>query len=377
MKLMHISDIHLGKRVYDFSMIKDQEYILERILDICDEERPDAVLIAGDVYDRSMPSTEAVNLFDDFMYELASRELEVFVISGNHDSAERLAVNSRLIKKSGVHIARAYDGKIEAVPLNDEYGEVIVYMLPFIKPVNVKQFFPEADINSYEDAVMQAISEADVDETKRNVIIAHQFVTGAKRSESEEIAVGGLDNISADCFDAFDYAALGHIHGPQNLGERVRYSGTPLKYSFSEVDHNKSVSMAELGAKGDLDIRTISLVPLHDMRIIKGKFDELTDKNYYSKQTRDDYLKVVLTDETDVLEAFARLSDIYPNLMNLEYDNTRTRSTADFEEIALSDMRTPLDVMSELFTQQNGRAMTEDEEDYCRMIIEEIWSEEA
>ena len=266
MKLIHLSDLHLGKRVNECSMLEDQQYILGEILRIIDSEAPDAVLIAGDVYDKSVPSAEAVTLLDDFLVQLASRRVQTCLISGNHDSAERLSFGGRLMDAAGIHIAPVYDGSLTPLTLSDEHGPVDIYLLPFLKPVQVRRFFPDEDIESYTDAMAAVLRAANVDTARRNVLVAHQFVAGAVPCESEEFSVGGTDNVAVCVFDDFDYVALGHIHGPQKVGrETVRYCGTPLKYSFSEVSHKKSVTVVEMGEKGSVGIRTVPLVPRRDM----------------------------------------------------------------------------------------------------------------
>ena len=316
MKFLHLSDLHIGKRVNEFSMLEDQEYILTKIINIIDDEKPDAVVVAGYVYDKSVPSAEAVQLFDDFLCRLAHRKLQVFVISGNHDSAERMAFGGRLMDISGVHMSPVYNGKVEAISLDDEFGRINFFMLPFVKPANVRRFFEDAEIESYTDAVRVAVENMNVNADERNVIVTHQFVTGAEKCESEEISVGGSDNVDASVFDAFDYVTLGHIHGPQNIGsERVRYCGTPLKYSFSEAKHKKSVTVVEMGEKGSLEIRTVALVPKRDMREIKGTYAEITLKDNYINTNTDDYMHITLTDEEDIPDAIGKLRVIYPNLM--------------------------------------------------------------
>ena len=248
MKLIHLSDLHLGKRVNEYSMVEDQKYILKEILRIIDEVSCDGVIIAGDVYDKSVPSAEAVTLFDDFLCDLADRHLRVFVISGNHDSAERMSFGARLIDAAGIHISPAYNGHTAPITLTDEYGKINIYMLPFVKPVNVRKFFEDEIIETYTDAMRVAVSNMSINTEERNILVTHQFVTGATRTESEEISVGGTDNVDVSVFDGFDYVALGHIHSPQSCSEaRVRYSGTPLKYSFSEAKDEKSVTVITLG----------------------------------------------------------------------------------------------------------------------------------
>lgn len=275
MKLIHLSDLHLGKRLNDFSLLDDQKHILEQILGIVESQRPDVLIMAGDIYDKAAPSAEAVALFDDFLSRLSAYVPDIFVISGNHDSPERIAFGSRLLGKSGVHLSPVYDGTLRPITLCDEHGEVDFFMLPFIKPANVRRFFPDEVIESYTDAVRIALSDA-VDKGGRRVLITHQFVTGASRCDSEEVSVGGSDNVDAAVFDSFDYVALGHLHGAQSVQRStLRYCGTPLKYSFSEAGHEKSLTVVELGAKGDIDISAIPLTPLHDLREIRGSYDTL------------------------------------------------------------------------------------------------------
>lgn len=374
MKLLHLSDLHLGKRVNDYSMIEDQEYIIRQILEITDKEKPDAVIIAGDVYDKAVPSAEAVVLLDYFLTALAARKLQVYIISGNHDSADRMGFGSKLMESSGIHLAKAYDGNVAPIEYRDMHGTVNIYMLPFIKPVIVRGIFPEECIESYTDAVRVAINHMDIDESDRNVLITHQFVTGASRSDSEEISVGGSDNVDASVFEAFDYVALGHIHGPQNVGSRkVRYCGTPLKYSFSEVNHHKSVTIVELESKGEMNIRTKELIPKHDMIELKGTYLELTDRNNYEKYDREAYIRIILTDEEEEPEAMSKLRLIYPNIMNLLYDNKRTRGMG----ITYDDIQTkqgnPIDIFSELYEKQNSSPMSEVQTEYMKELIEQIW----
>lgn len=377
MKLIHLSDLHIGKRVNEFSMLEDQAYILKRIVNIIDDEKPDGVLIAGDIYDKSVPSAEAVELFDDFLVRLAKRNLQVFIISGNHDSPERLAFGCRLIDASGIHLSPVYGGNIAPYSLRDEYGEVSIFMLPFIKPANVRRFFPESKCDSYTDALGVIIQNMSVNTASRNVIVTHQFITGASRSDSEDISVGGSDNIDVSIFEGFDYVALGHIHGPQNIGsERVRYSGTPLKYSFSEASHNKSVTVVELGEKGTVSVRAIPLVPQHDMVEIKGTYSELTLKSYYEGTTyQDDYLHITLTDEEDVPDAIGKLRVIYRNLMKLDYDNKRTRENAEIDGADAVESKSPFDLFSEFYELQNNVPLSEEQSAFMKDMIERIWGE--
>lgn len=378
MKFIHLSDLHIGKRVNEFSMYEDQEYILAEIIKIIDSEKPDAVLIAGDVYDKSIPPSDAVKMFDSFLYMLSKRNLQVFVISGNHDSPERLSFGSRLIEKSGVHLSPVYNGHVEPIKMEDEYGEVNIYMLPFVKPANVRRFFDDREIVSYTDAVNAAISEMSVNSNSRNVLITHQFVTGANRTESEEISVGGTDNVDVSVFDDFDYVALGHIHRPQNcLSERVRYCGTPLKYSFSEANDKKSVTVVELKEKGSLEVYTADLVPKHEMREIKGKYEEITAKSFYENTTyQTDYMHITLTDEEDIPDGVGKLRSIYRNLMKLDYDNKRTHSNAHIIGAENVEEKSPLELFSDFYELQNNQPMSDEQREYISSLIESIWEEE-
>lgn len=376
MKLIHLSDLHLGKRVNEFSMLEDQAYILDQILTITDDETPEAVLIAGDVYDKAVPPAEAVQLFDDFLCSLSKKKLQVFVISGNHDSPERIAFGGRLMAGSGIHLSPVYEGAVKPVSLMDEYGEADIYLLPFIKPAHVRRCFPEANIESYTDAIAVAIEAMNVDTSRRNILVTHQFVTGALRSDSENISVGGADNVDAAVFAPFDYVALGHIHGPQSMTrDTVRYCGTPLKYSFSEAGHQKSVTVVELREKGTTTIRTVPLTPRHDLRELRGSYMELTDKRNYAGTATDDYLHITLTDEEDIPEAVAKLRTVYPNLMKLDYDNTRTRLQMEITGSEDVERKSPLELFGELFERQNNRPLSAGEERFLRELIEKIWEE--
>ena len=377
MKLIHLSDLHIGKRVNEVSMIEEQAYILNQVLAAIDAEAPGAVLISGDVYDKSIPSAEAVTLFDDFLCRLAEKQQQVFIISGNHDSAERLAFGGRLMEDKGIHLSPVYNGNIAPITLTDEYGPVHFWLLPFLKPAHVKRFYPDDGIESYTDACRVAVEKMGIEPAERNVILVHQFVTGSSTCDSEEISVGGTDNVDAVVFAGFDYVALGHIHGPQNIGsERIRYCGSPLKYSFSEAKHQKSITVVELGEKGSFDLRTIPLTPLHDLREIRGSYDQVTAKSFYENTAVDDYLHIPLTDEEDVPEAMARLRVIYPNLMKLTYDNARTRSNAVIDGAVDVRKKSPLQLFGELYEQQNNQPMSEVQNDFMRELIESIWEGE-
>ena len=376
MKLIHLSDLHIGKRVNEVSMLEDQSHILDQILDITRQEQPDAVLIAGDVYDKTVPSAEAVSLLDSFFSRLVKLGVPVLVISGNHDSAERLAFGGELLTGAGLYLSPVYDGHLRKVTLEDEFGPVDFWLMPFLKPGHVRRFYPEETIETYTDALRVALSHTDRDESRRNVLLTHQFVTGAAICESEELSVGGSDNVDVTVFDGFDYVALGHIHGPQNIGSpRVRYCGTPLKYSFSEANHHKSVTVVQLGEKGELTVSTLPLTPLRDLRQLRGTYEELTAKKNYENTAVEDYLHITLTDEEDVHEAMARLRVIYPNLMKLTYDNARTRSSGVLENAGDVQKKSHLELFRELYEQQNNQPMSQVQTDYLCALIESIWED--
>ena len=379
MRFAHISDLHIGKRLHEVSLLDDQAYILEEIRKILRDGKPDAVLIAGDIYDKSAPSAEAVRLFDDFLSGLASDGQSVFVISGNHDSAARVAYGGRIMERSGVHLsAPAYEGGVRPVTLTDGHGPVDIYLLPFIKPVHVSLAFPAEKIESYTDALRVAVEKMPIDPKRRSVLVAHQFVTGAVRSDSEEVSVGGLDNVDAAVFAPFSYVALGHIHRPQNIGSpRIRYSGTPLKYSFSEAKDEKSVTMAELDGKGEVSLRTVSLTPKRDLREVKGTYEELMKKENYEGTATEDYLHIVLTDEEDVPDAMRKLKTVYPNVLRLDYDNVRTRSGAVVEAAPETEEKSPLALAEEFYALQNGRPMSGAQTEYLRRMIGTVWEDEA
>ena len=438
MKFIHLADLHIGKRVNAFPMLEDQRYILKQILTILREEQPDGgVILAGDIYDKAIPSAEAVELFDEFLTQLAALRLRVFIIAGNHDSPERIAFGNRLMDRSGIYLSPVYDGHVKRITCPDTASSVTlsaanavdpnagtrpvtsasvalsaanavdlnagthsvesvstsaaastcppvdVYLLPFLKPANVRRFYPEETIESYTDAMRVAIAHMDIDPTHRNLLVTHQFVTGASRSDSEDISVGGSDNVDASVFAPFDYVALGHLHGPQQMGEEggpiIRYAGTPLKYSFSEARHHKSVTVVEIGEKKadgvvDVCIGTRELRPLHDMREIRGSYEELTLRANYEGTATDDYIHATLTDEIEIPDAARHLQVIYPNLMKLDYDNARTRGQGS-ERLELEQLeeKSPLDLFSELFEKQNHKEMTEEQARYIEAQMEKIW----
>lgn len=378
MKFMHLADLHLGKRYNELSLIDDQRYILGKILEIAAAEKCDALLIAGDIYDKTMPSAEAVELLNSFLNGLARLKIQTFMVSGNHDSPERIAFGESFMGRGGVHVSPVYDGSLKRVTLTDGYGEVNVYLLPFIKPATVRRFFDDRVIDSYTAAVSAALGAVETDKSARNVLVAHQFVTGSKSSGSEEFTVGDIGNVDAGVFDGFDYVALGHVHGAQNVaGERVRYSGTPLKYSLSEAKSQKTVTVVELKEKGSLTVSEIPLTPMRELVEIRGRYEELTRRSYYENTTlQSDLVHVVLTDEEEVPDALGKLRIIYPFVMSLRYDNSRTQAQAQLQPGDSVPSRTPFELFSALYKAQNNADMSAEQSEFVRALIEKVWGEE-
>lgn len=376
MKIMHLSDLHIGKKENEYSMLQDQIYILKEILRIIDNEKVETVIIAGDVYDRSLPPNEALELFDEFLYQLSGRNVNVFVISGNHDSPERISYGGRMMTENKIFLSPVYDGNVKPITLNDDYGEVNFYLLPFVRPADIRRYFPDENIENYTDAVKVAIDNMNVDFSERNILVTHQFVTGAELSESEDIMVGGTDNVSGEVFDGFDYVALGHIHREQTVGkDNIRYCGTPLKYSFSEAKNIKSVTILDFNDKGNIEYSKIPLTPLRDMREIRGTYYELTLKSNYESTNTEDYLHITLTDEEDIPDAIGKLRSIYPNIMKLDYDNLRTRGSGTVDAIENIESKSPFELFADLFKQQNNQDMSEEQEEIMRNLIDKIWEE--
>lgn len=376
MKIMHLSDLHIGKKVNEYSMLQDQIYILKEILRIIDNQKVETVIIAGDVYDRSLPPNEALELFDEFLYQLSSRNVNVFVISGNHDSPERISYGGRMMTENKIFLSPVYDGNVKPITLNDDYGEVNFYLLPFVRPADIRRYFPDENIENYTDAVKVAIDNMNVDFSERNILVTHQFVTGAELSESEDIIVGGTDNVSGEVFDGFDYVALGHIHREQTVGkDNIRYCGTPLKYSFSEAKNIKSVTILDFNDKGNIEYSKIPLTPFRDMREIRGTYYELTLKSSYESTNAEDYLHITLTDEEDIPDAIGKLRSIYPNIMKLDYDNLRTRGSGTVDAIENIESKSPFELFADLFKQQNNQDMSKEQEEIMRNLIDKIWEE--
>lgn len=377
MRLLHIADLHIGKHVNEFNLIEDQKFILDQILKIVENTEPSGILIAGDIYDKSQPPAEAVELLDEFLTSLVAIGQQIFLISGNHDSPERLGFGSRIMDKNGLHIAGVFDGKIHSLSLEDEYGEAAVYLLPFLKPAIVRPFF-EQKIDTYDDAVRAVVSAAEIDQQKRNIIIAHQFITSGmqtpERTDSESVSAGGLDSVDVSAFERFDYVALGHLHSPQKIGrDTARYAGSPLKYSFSETRQHKSVTILELKRKGEIDIRFIPLISLHDMREIKGPLRELLKAGQEDADGSEDYIHAILTDEEEIYDAIGQLRQIYPNLMCLDFENSRSRQPLYSKTAASGDVaqKSPLELFSEFYQIQNNCELTPDQIRILEKVFEQ------
>ena len=379
MKFIHLGDLHLGRSLGEFDLIEDQRYILKQIQDLIAEESVDAVLIAGDVFDKSIPSEAAVNLLNDFLYSLTCLQVRTFMISGNHDSDDRLNYGSRLFEKNEVFIGAVYDGTLQKKTLQDEHGEVNVYLLPFVKASQVRHYFPDAEIASYDDAVRTILREAGINPAERNVIVAHQFVAG-KTGDAEPMlggsesvgtqSVGLVEKIGYDCFDAFDYAALGHIHSPQQIGrEKVRYCGSPLKYSLSEVSNKKTVPVVTLGEKGDVRIELRPLKPRRDLRHLRGKLRDLLDPAHVCDTG--DFIYATLTDEEILQDAMGIFRQTYPNTVKIDFDNSRTREIEQVDLSAATDQKSFSDLIRDFYLLIYGCEISEEEMTVMKKAAEE------
>ncbi len=374
MKFIHISDLHLGRKIYEYSMIEEQKNALVQVIDAVDKFNISGVLIAGDIYDKSVPTVEAMELFEWFLMKLVDRGIKVFIISGNHDSAERVSFGAKAFEKSGIYIAKAYDGKVPFIELEDEHGALLVHMIPFVKPAIVRHYYEDSEIIDYNTALKTVVENMSYETSKRNIVMVHQFITGAVRSDSEEVFLGGLDNVDFEVFDDFDYVAMGHIHKPQNMGRKnVRYSGSPVKYSIDEINHKKSMTIVEFGKKGEVLVDTIPFVPLKDIRKIEGTYMELTKKSRYVDTKTDDYIHVVLKDEQDVPDALRKLKVIYPNILKLEYSNKRTVNNKNRSLIGMEQVKNKgvFDYVRELYEIQNNQKIN----DTQLNIVKRLWEE--
>lgn len=378
MRLLHCSDLHLGKRVHECSMTEEQRHILKQIASIAVAQQVDGIIIAGDLYDKLVPSIEAVGLLDEFLTSLWEQHLPVYLISGNHDSPERLSFGTQLLEQNDVYLAGVFTGKAQHLSLQDAYGALELYLLPFIKPAVVRSFYPEESIETYEDAVRVALSHSDIDPQKRNVLVAHQFVTNngrePERSDSETLSVGALDQVDVSLFDGFDYVALGHIHGPQKIGrETVRYCGSPLKYSFSEWRHKKSVTIVELKEKGIVLLEQIPLQPIHDLREIRGTLSSLLQPEVVAQGDPQDYLRVILTDEIPPYDPLGQLRQVYPNLLRLDFERNEAAAMESITAAQDVEEKTIMELFSDFYEMANDRSMNEAE----RAVMEQIWKEQG
>lgn len=384
MKIFHLSDLHIGKTVKNQSMIPEQEYIFRAVLDSIAVEKPDCLVVAGDVYDRTAPGVEAVNLFDAFLTELAEINLPVLITGGNHDSPERLNFGSRIMSRNNIHICSAFDGILRKIILSDELGEVDFYLLPYIRPSAVRKFFPDREVENHNDAVRAVIESADIDYSRRCVIVAHQFFINKdlspERTESENIVTGGLDAVETDIIKGFDYAALGHIHRRQNIGGgHIYYSGSPLKYSASEANDKKGIISVTLNEKGKAEIDILPLRPANDLRRITGKISDLIAaaeeriRAMGNEEGRNDYIFAVLTDEGEIIDAMDKMRAVYPNMMEISYDNRRYHAIFDlsgsFEADEEIENLSPEEMFAEFFTYQNGCEPSENQKKIIAQIL--------
>ena len=374
MKLMHLSDLHLGKRLIDVSMLEDQQFILDQITQIAAEEQPQVVLIAGDVYDRSNPPAEAMTLFAGFLRRLTAQGCAVLVISGNHDSAERIAYLGELVRENGVYLSPVYDGHIEPVCLQDEYGEVRFYLMPYVQTAVVCQYFPDEEISDSSDAVRTVIGELKIDSAIRNVILSHQFISGSTFDDPDQRAVGTLDCVDAGLFDAFDYVALGHIHRPQAVGRNdgtMRYCGSPLKYSQREAKAEKSVTLIHLGPKGDVQQWQRKLTPLREVHLVRGAFDKLIEQGP-APGTENDYFFITLTDEEDIANAAAQLRQRFGKVLALDFDNARTRAGGSIELGNVdAEQKRPIELLMELYRATHHTEMSDEARAFAERAMRE------
>lgn len=373
MKIMALADLHLGKKVHEFSLLADQAYLLDQVMELIDHHRPDGLVLAGDIYDKALPSAEAVRLLDDFLSRLAERDLAVFMIAGNHDSADRLAFAQKMLARQKIQIAGPFRHPLEAVTW--QVGDVTadVYLLPFIKPVHVRAVWPESDVTSYDDALGFVIGQLELKPDRFNILIGHQFIRGAATFESDDILIGGVDQVRADHFAVFDLVLLGHLHGPQTIGSpAIRYPGSLMKYSFSEAHHTKSAPLITISNDHTFRTELLPLIPLRDMRVLKGPWDKLTDPAVYGAGNQSDYVQITLTDDQEIPDAITRLRAIYPQLMRLNYDNRRTRASLAFEATHQIQHKTPLELFYEFYHSQNNQPLSDEQSDYISRLLSEM-----
>lgn len=376
MKLAHISDLHLGKTLHTYSLIEDQEFILTQIVNILKERKIDVLMVAGDIFDKNVAPEAGLKVLRRVLNQLVEAKIKVLLISGNHDSAERLTFGGEFMTEKGIYFSKIYDGVIEPVTFDDEFGPVNFYLLPFIKPSLVQHYFPDKEILTYEDGVRCSIENMKLNPAERNVIIAHQNILSAERCESEENIIGGLDAISADVFKDFDYTALGHIHKPQKIGDNnVIYSGTPLKYSTSELNHEKSMPVITLNKKSEIEIEYVPLVPKRDLRQISGTLDEIMKASKKDSNNPEDFIDIILTDENEVLDAISTLRSVYPNVLKITYDNNATRAAENIENFESVNEKNPLEMFEAFYKSRRGVEIDDVQKEYIQSLIEKIWGE--
>ena len=377
MIIAHISDLHLGKSLHNYSLIEDQDYILEEIAGILVEKKVDVLIIAGDVYDKNVAPEAGLRVLRKFLNRLVEAKIKVLIISGNHDSAERLTFGAEFMTDKGIYFSKLYDGSIEPITFEDDFGPVNFYLLPFVKPSLVQHYFENEKIDSWNDAIRCAVEHMKVNYSERNVAVAHQNIMNAERCESEEIIIGFQDAVSDEVFKDFDYTALGHIHKQQKIGKHnVMFSGTPLKYSTSEFAHKKVMPLITLGEKGKVDIELIALEPKRDLRQITGTLDEIMKSANTDPYNHEDFIDVVLTDENEVMDAISTLRSVYPNVLKITYDNKASRAAENIEKLGAVDKKNPLEIFETFFNSRRGREMYEEEKEYIHSLIEKIWGED-
>lgn len=377
MKALHLADLHLGKILQEQSFLEDQKYMLKNIIKKIEEENIEIILISGDIYDRSIPTTEAVDLLDEILNTLIKQmKKKVFIISGNHDSKERLGFGNKIFEDEGLYISSKYDGKIKKVELQDEYGKFNIYMLPFVKPIEVKKYFEDEQFG-YDEMIKKIIEKEEINIKERNIILTHQFVTSrgenVERTESEVLSLGGTDNVDISNYDKFDYVAIGHVHRPQRIGrETARYAGTILKYSFSEVNHKKTMPILNFKEKGNIDIKLEELIPLRDMREIKGPIEELLKKENYEGTNTDDYIRAIITNEEPLYDAIGQIRNIYPNVLKLEIQNSKSNLEIQQDNLKEIKNRSEIELFNEFYKFQNNIELNDEQKEYVEQIIKEV-----
>lgn len=390
MKILHTGDWHIGKIVNQVYMTADQEYVLQNLIALLESERPDVLMIAGDIYDRAVPPVEAVELLDKTLSKiLLELEIPVLLISGNHDSPDRLGFGSQILQARGLHIAGRFTKEVRKVTLHDEYGPVHFYLLPYASPALVKEILQREDIHDH-DSAMQAIIENIQANSwcpgERNILVTHGFVRGLEdleQSESEKplsytLSVGGADYVDVRRFKDFHYTALGHLHGPQTVGSKtVCYSGSLLKYSFSEANQKKAVTLVKLGADGNVEVEHKTLPVLRDFRRIKGELEALLDPAVYENTNVEDYLHVTLTDQGELLEPMAKLRSFYPNVLTLEFE--RMNITEGEGKTSAGEgykQKSKLELFRDFYLNITGREFTTEKEIVIAEAIKEAEAEE-